>query len=75
MPARQTSRQEAPIKERLKAFAIQGVLQLRGRASTVRQCEPRLMVSPAEGATRNSGFEIRPNGKGDIGLGRPLTKL
>ncbi len=29
----------------------------------------------AEAATRSAGFEIRPNGKNNIGLGRPLAKL
>jgi hypothetical protein len=29
----------------------------------------------AEEAAREAGFEIRPNGKDNIGLGRPLAKL
>ncbi len=30
---------------------------------------------PAEKAIRDAGFEIRPNGKNNIGLGRPLAKI
>jgi NAD-dependent dihydropyrimidine dehydrogenase PreA subunit len=30
---------------------------------------------PAEEAARSAGFEIRPNGKNNIGLGRPLVKI
>ena len=30
---------------------------------------------PAENAVRGAGFEIRPNGKNNIGLGRPLAKI
>jgi len=30
---------------------------------------------PAEDIARSAGFEIRPNGKNNIGLGRPLAKL
>jgi len=30
---------------------------------------------PAEDTARSAGFEIRPNGKNNIGLGRPLAKL
>jgi NAD-dependent dihydropyrimidine dehydrogenase PreA subunit len=30
---------------------------------------------PAENAARGAGFEIRPNGKNNIGLGRPLAKI
>jgi len=29
---------------------------------------------PAEEVARNAGFEIRPNGKNNVGLGRPLAK-
>jgi len=32
-------------------------------------------TSPAEDAARSAGFEVRPNGKNNIGLGRPLAKL
>jgi NAD-dependent dihydropyrimidine dehydrogenase PreA subunit len=30
---------------------------------------------PAEDIARSAGFEVRPNGKNNIGLGRPLAKL
>ncbi|MBW1678263.1 MAG: 4Fe-4S binding protein [Deltaproteobacteria bacterium] len=30
---------------------------------------------PAENTARSAGFEIRPNGKNNIGLGRPLARL
>ena len=30
---------------------------------------------PAEDATRSASFEIRPNGKNNIGLGRPLAEI
>lgn len=30
---------------------------------------------PAENTARGAGFEIRPNGKNNIGLGRPLAKI
>ena len=30
---------------------------------------------PAEDAARSAGFEIRPNGKNNIGLGRPLARI
>ena len=30
---------------------------------------------PTEDAAQNAGFDVRPNGKNNIGLGRPLVKL